>query len=642
MYEVKQLFRESLDAHINALKTAKKALEAKDPEALDSIRRIAHTLRGSAGTVGYAEISDAAAQVEDAAENDVPLLLFKFLELIHKVATEGEDRRYGILIIEDDPIAARILQERLSTGNRDVFTAGTAAEAREFLGTEEIDLILLDLVLPDTDGRNLLMELRGRPDWTRVPVFVVSVKGSQAAKTECLALGADDYFEKPVDPEVLATAVSARLKRSSEMARESRTDPLTSLPNRAAFTETFQRAHSLATRSHDQLSLAILDLDRFKSINDTYGHRMGDEVLKRIGPVMTEALRQTDFIGRWGGEEFVVLFPKADPDGAARALRKALETFSAETFTVEEKTLSRVTFSAGVTAVSEEASVEEAVAEADHLLYLAKESGRNQVLTRGVKIAEVAKKILLAEDDNVVASVVKHRLGKEGFEVIHFPDGTSAWRAAPELEVSLAILDVKMPGMDGFELLGNLRKLVAFRGIPIMMLTSMGNEEDIVRGFELGADDYVMKPFSPVELLARIRRLVKGSATVQAAAYRVLIVDDDPIIRMTASKALEAAGGYEVSLTETAEEAWTQVQNEKPHLIITDLMLPDMDGTDLLERLHEDEDLGMIPVVFLTAKSDPALAEDLKGRGAQEVLHKPFDPADFARQVSTILESSGA
>ncbi|MCH8327321.1 MAG: diguanylate cyclase, partial [Candidatus Marinimicrobia bacterium] len=289
-----------------------------------------------------------------------------------------------------------------------------------------------------------------------------------------------------------------------------RTDPLTQLPNRAALHEAFQRTQSTAVRSRESMALAILDIDHFKAVNDTHGHARGDEVLRRLSQLLVETARQTDMVARWGGEEFVILYPKASQSGAAQALEKSLEAFRLEVFSNDANETFNVTFSAGVVEVEESVSLEEAVAEADHLLYLAKESGRNQVLTDQSEIVPVVKKVLLAEDDEMVASVVKHRLERDGFEIIHFVNGAEALMAATDLEVKLAILDIKMPGMDGFELLENLRKMPAYQKIPIVMLTSMGSEEDIVRGFKLGADDYIMKPFSPVELLARIRRLVKN------------------------------------------------------------------------------------------------------------------------------------
>jgi len=510
MDDLKQIYREALVARIDALEAVKKGLEEKSSDALDSLRRIAHTLKGSGGTYGFAEITAAAAAVEEAEDRDLPDRIDALLDVLKAVAYGGAERKFGLLIIEDDPITSKILQVKLAENNREVFAVETAHEAEEILKNEEIDIILLDLILPDTDGRNFLMKLREKPSMAGLPVFITSAKGSSATQAECFALGADGFFEKPLDNEILSAAVSAKLQRSGEIKRESRSDPLTGLPNRAAFAEDFKRSQSLAQRSRDPLTLAIIDVDHFKNVNDTHGHATGDVVLKRLGKVLTENLRQTDVLARWGGEEFVILFPKAGLEGAAMALQKGLDALGAVKFQGEDGIAFKVTFSGGLAVVSDEMTVDEAVAEADRLLYLAKGNGRNQILSEAIKLDQAAKIILLAEDDELIASVIKHRLGKEGFEVIHFPDGTSALAGAPDVEAVMAILDVKMPGMDGFELLANLREMTYYRKIPIVMLTSMGSEKDIVRGFELGADDYIMKPFSPTELLARVRRLIKA------------------------------------------------------------------------------------------------------------------------------------
>lgn len=641
MEEMKRLYIEALHARIDALEAAKKAFQSDDPDAEDSIRRLAHTIRGSGTTYGFPEITTAAAKVEDTETAELAEVLEEFLAILHTVASQSETKLLSVLIIEDNPVESRILQARLAAKNRNIFTAETAAQAEEILEQEDIALILLDLILPDTDGRNFLVRLKERPDLSGIPVFVVSAKGSQGTKAECFALGAESYFEKPVDSEILATAVAAKLQSTGEAVSKSRTDPLTGLPNRAAFTEEFNRAQSLATRSRSSLAVAIIDLDHFKNLNDTYGHRMGDEVLKRIRPIMSNALRQTDYVARWGGEEFVVLFPKADAKGAAGALNKALGILRKEQFSVGGQTISDVTFSGGVEEVSPDMPVDEAIAEADRHLYQAKENGRARIVTPATEITATKKTILLAEDDELVASVVKHRLGREGFEVVHHPDGISAFNAAVDMTASLAILDVKMPGMDGFELLGKLREMTSYRTIPIVMLTSMGSEQDIVRGLELGADDYIMKPFSPVELLARIRRLLKEpskGATI-SEDLKVLLVDDDPVILMTMTKSLEASEGFQAIQAKSVHEAMEKIHQELPSLVLTDLLLTDEDGTILLQKILDDDNLSSIPVVFLTAKTDQQLISDLIQQGAKGVITKPVDPSTIATQIQEILAS---
>jgi diguanylate cyclase (GGDEF)-like protein len=508
MDEMKRIYREALHARIEALGSAGRLLDEGDEEAADSIRRLAHSLKGSGGTYGFPEISNVAAIVESASDDQLRKSLDELMTVLKEIAAGGQSLAFGILVVEDEPVTARVMQAKLEEPNRIIYTATTGAEAEAILNTEQIHMVLLDLILPDTDGRNFLVKLRERPVFAGLPVIVTSVKGSSSIKAECFALGANEYFEKPVDLEILSAAVGASLQRTGQIVKASRTDTLTGLPNRTAFAEAFQRAQSLAERSRINLSVAILDLDKFKDVNDTYGHNIGDDVLRSFSKILVETLRDTDFVARWGGEEFVVLFPKADAKGAKVALNHTLEVFSKVTFSSEDGHDFQCTFSGGVVDVDKETILEDAVANADRLLYHAKDGGRNQIFTREEPVQDKTISVLLAEDDELVASLISHRLSKEGFEISHYSDGLSALMAAPDMKVDLAILDVKMPGLDGFQLLEKLRKMNHYRAIPIVMLTSMGSDKDISRGFELGADDYIMKPFSPVELLARVNRLM--------------------------------------------------------------------------------------------------------------------------------------
>ena len=126
-----------------------------------------------------------------------------------------------------------------------------------------------------------------------------------------------------------------------------------------------------------------------------------------------------------------------------------------------------------------------------------------------VAAPKAAISVLVADDDELLANVVKHRLTREGFTVTHVTNGAAALAAVEAQPFSLVVLDVKMPMMDGFEVLTNIRKNPARADMPIIMLTAMGSERDVVRGYDLGANDYVLKPFSPAELLAKVKRLLK-------------------------------------------------------------------------------------------------------------------------------------
>lgn len=508
MTDSQRLFQEALSSKIVALATAKESLLENDVMAIASIHRLTESLL-NARPVVEPQIIDAANDVLNSSDDTIIEKIDVLLETLREYVAGGEEDKLKILVIEDDLIAQKMLVRELSTETREVIAVDTAAKAEEILETDYISLIILDLILPDTDGRNFLAKIRQRSRLVGMPVIIVSGQTNKRTKSECFALGADEFFEKPIDMEILSAAVAAKIERAGKMARASRTDVLTGLPNRVALTEGFMRSQALANRTRKQLSIAFIDIDNFKNANDNHGHQFGDDVLRRLSQILRDSLRGTDMVARWGGEEFVAILPNSDLEGAHSAVIKALEAFRSELFRPDGTDEIHFTFSAGVCEVEADWSVEEAVAHADSLMYFAKENGRNQVATPIDLDQGKVKKVLLAEDDELVAALVKHRLTRDGFEVVHFPDGISALMAAPELNVSLVMLDVKMPGLDGFELLTKLRQMPSYKKTPIVMLTSMGREQDIVRGFKLGADDYIMKPFSPTELLARIHRLIK-------------------------------------------------------------------------------------------------------------------------------------
>ncbi len=507
--ELKSWYRGGLITPINALRIAQREI-SHNGDAIDSIRRIAHTLRGSGGTYGFPEISEAAMRLEDASPEDIQAALIRLLRTLEEVASRPDmEDKSGILVIDDDSYISDLLLRLLETSNREIFQAGSARQAEQILEEKKISLIILDLMLPDTDGRNFLVRLKERPITASIPVIILSAKLGSQPKTECFALGADAYFEKPFEIDTLSAAVSAQLHRSEVNLREARVDHLTGLPNRAAFREAFIRQSSLAGRKREPLSVAILDLDHFKQVNDQHGHTMGDEVLRQSALIVRDSLRRSDLLARWGGEEFVALFPETNLEGAAAAVRKAAAALSEHKFTGSGDQIFNVTLSAGLAEVEEKHTVGEAIAEADRFLYSAKSQGRNRVLCRLDPIKEPSRDLLLAEADLTVATIIKSRLGREGFRITHCPSGDSLLAAAEAGNFSLCIFDSNLPDGKGLELLERLRQTPGCVGMPVLLLTALGRDNDVAKGFQLGADDYLVKPFSPLELVARVRNLLR-------------------------------------------------------------------------------------------------------------------------------------
>jgi DNA-binding response OmpR family regulator len=165
--------------------------------------------------------------------------------------------------------------------------------------------------------------------------------------------------------------------------------------------------------------------------------------------------------------------------------------------------------SAGLVDLGDVKSYEEATTTVNALLVQAQNEGGNRVVLQS-RSESLKNKIMLAEDDRLMANIIIHNLKKAGFEVDYFSDGALALEGAEAQDYSLMITDIKMPVIDGFELLRRVRMLPGKTHTPVLILTSMGNEDDIVRAFDSGADDYLLKPFSPKELIARINRMLRG------------------------------------------------------------------------------------------------------------------------------------
>jgi two-component system cell cycle response regulator len=314
---------------------------------------------------------------------------------------------FTIAIVDDDAAIRRLVRLYLRRAGFDVLECTTGDEARAALTTQPWDLAILDRRLPDMDGLALAQELKAKTDLRTRYVIMLTGDDEQEDKVEGLELGADDYITKPFQyPELLARIRAG--KRIVDLQKElvetnkrlellSITDGLTKLHNHRFFQDELARAFEESQRYQRPLSLAMIDIDFFKKFNDTYGHAVGDDVLKFAARLYKSSVRSTDLVARYGGEEFAVMMPEtALEDGIAFAekIRHMVESSQMET---QIGALS-VTISIGVASVphSRIHSAKELIVAADKALYRAKKNGRNQVqaerrrdgLSRTPRVAE--------------------------------------------------------------------------------------------------------------------------------------------------------------------------------------------------------------------------------------------------------------
>ena len=349
---------QTLGTYVDALESARSALGA-DGTSAASIKRLAATLEGSSAKYGFPGIGLAARVVREAPAADFGTAVDQLLYALLNAVTLPSARQRTVLILDNDVVLARLYQRVLERANRQVVVAERAAEMLAVFRTRWVDLVILEIGLPDLDGREVLTALKKNPITAPIPLYIVTSLRQPWLEAECRALGADRFMTKPVDAVALAETVAE------------------------------------------------------------------------------------------------LLTPKAEPATALREPAPAPPAAPA---------------APGVRATTGE--------------------------------------ILLAEHDPLTAQIIKHRLGREGLTVRHFTSGTAALQAARSLQPVAVILDAMTPGIDGIELLTHLRALDHYKTLPILVLSDIGSEREVVRALEAGADDCIRKPFSPTELVARVDRLL--------------------------------------------------------------------------------------------------------------------------------------
>ena len=482
-----RIFREAAGRRIVALEAALESLDAGSDEAADSLRRLAHSLRGSGASYGFPEVTEAAALVEDAAPDALAQAARDLLDVLRGVAVATPERSDVVLVVDDDPLQSHLARGTLEAPGRQVLSAASWAEARAMLAEHDVALILLDLVLPDADGRNVLLTLREDARTAATPIFVVSGKVGPLPRSECLALGADRFFEKPYDLEALRSAVADGVRARPTGRAAARFDARTGLLNRAAFRESFERAVAPSSAAAGaRLSLALVTM----VVGDA------SELLRRVADALCDALGPRAVVARWSDDTLAVLAPGLGEAEARATIASALEGMGGARL-----------LSAGVAAVAPSSELAEAADRAEAARLTARAGGRVAAAESEGSAATRARRVLLADDDPLIVSLVRHRLERDGSQVVHCESGREALDVARGETFDCIILDVKLPELDGFTVLEELRREPRLAGTPIVMLTAMGEERDVVRGLGLGADDYVIKPFSPVELAARLQRL---------------------------------------------------------------------------------------------------------------------------------------
>ena len=308
-----------------------------------------------------------------------PIDITELTERIDTLSAQSEPSGYRILIIDDDVDTSQYYGAILHDAGMNVYVLNTPAEIFEVMAKFRPELLLMDVYMPTCNGVELSKMIRQDNSFLDVPIVFLSSEDDLEKQLDAVEAGADDFLTKPIVPKFLVSAVSSCAERYRSLRALIMRDGLTGLYNHTAIKEELTAEISIAGRSNTPLALAMIDLDNFKHVNDTYGHPVGDQVLRTLSLLLRQRLRRSDVVGRYGGEEFVVIFPGTTAATANKVLEKIRQAF----FKIQQfsdKGDFSVSFSAGIADLTLTQDSDELFDSADTALYKAKHGEKNCIV----------------------------------------------------------------------------------------------------------------------------------------------------------------------------------------------------------------------------------------------------------------------
>ncbi len=316
----------------------------------------------------------AGADVTIQPEEQTTTALARVLDLIQS----REQEPFRVLLVEDSATAVAVIQRALAQHGIDNQSITDPQQLLAAVESYRPDLVLMDMHMPHCNGVEATRVLRQVAAYQAVPVVYLSSEKDMGMQVEALRLGGDQFLTKPCNPVLLGAVVNTKIERYREMQRSSLHDGLTGLLNHSASKTRLTQLLLTLQPGRDRMCVAMLDIDHFKSVNDNYGHPVGDQVIRSLAWLLKGRLRGTDIIGRYGGEEFLVVLRDADVDEAYAVLERIRRDF-ANMPHVHGTGVLRASFSGGLCAYPLRQTLGDLSKAADDALLTAKRVGRNRI-----------------------------------------------------------------------------------------------------------------------------------------------------------------------------------------------------------------------------------------------------------------------
>jgi len=308
-----------------------------------------------------------------------PVNMTELCSTLSQLTSAIKPEPYRIMIVDDDPQLSEYHSVILQEAGMLTLSVNDPLQVMSPLIEFKPDLILMDMYMPGCNGMELAKAIRQIGAYFSIPIVYLSSETDTEKQFQAMQTGGDAFLMKPIDPQRLVSSVTVRAERMKIIRSFMVRDSMTGLFNHTATKEHLDTAIANAQRKQEEVCFAMIDVDKFKAVNDTYGHPMGDRVLITLARLIRQRVRKTDTVGRFGGEEFAVILPGCSIGEATALMNEVRESFAALSFQTKDENFS-CTFSCGVAVLSQFGDATALNAGADEALYAAKDGGRNLVV----------------------------------------------------------------------------------------------------------------------------------------------------------------------------------------------------------------------------------------------------------------------
>jgi len=325
-----------------------------------------------------------AAKIRATSFLKKPVDLSKLISHLEAVVNKEKSAQPRVMLIDDDKELCSLMKLELESQGMQVSILDDVRNIVSELNEFRPELLLLDMEMPEYSGIDIALLVRQNVQFESLPIVYLSAERNLDKQTEALLFDADDFLVKPISNERLISSIRSRVQRARNLEQLISKDGLTGLLKHATIKEHAERELMRARRDESPISMVMLDIDYFKRVNDTYGHSTGDTVIASLAALLRHRFRQTDIVGRYGGEEFLVILPNTQEHEAVKIVDAIRIAFSEMQFLADNQTFC-CTLSAGCVCSNDlpaQIDASELVEAADKALYTSKKNGRNQVSTR--------------------------------------------------------------------------------------------------------------------------------------------------------------------------------------------------------------------------------------------------------------------